>query len=70
MAAVRRGTVTPELVGRLAALAGVPLSRERQEALVPLLREFLDGVARLEEVDVSMCEPPVGFEPPRIARVG
>jgi Asp-tRNA(Asn)/Glu-tRNA(Gln) amidotransferase C subunit len=64
MPIARRGRVTPELVGQLSELSGLPLSRERQEALMPFLRDFLEGMARLEEVDVSKCEPPVAFESP------
>ncbi len=70
MPIARQGRVTPELVGQLSELAGLPLSRERQETLTPFLRDFLEGMARLEEVDVSTCEPPVAFEQPAIAPVG
>jgi Asp-tRNA(Asn)/Glu-tRNA(Gln) amidotransferase C subunit len=62
--------VTPELVGRLARAAGLDLTPERREALVPLLEEFLAGAARLEEVDVLRWEPSVGFDPPATRRAG
>ena len=62
--------MTPELVGQLAEHAGLSLSPDRQAALVPFLRELLDGAARLEEVDVTSYEPPRGFEVPAIQRVG
>lgn len=63
MPGVRRGPVTPGLVGELSELVGLPLSRERQETLTPFLRDFLDGMARLEEVDVSTCEPAQNLPP-------
>ena len=64
MASGKRGTVTPGLVGQLAEAAGLALARDRQEALVPVLREFLDSMRRLEQVDLSLCEPLVGAWPP------
>jgi Asp-tRNA(Asn)/Glu-tRNA(Gln) amidotransferase C subunit len=66
MGAVRRGQVTPELIGQLAALAGLRLSPDRQEALVPFVREFLEGMSRLEAVDLTGCEPPTTVEPPPV----
>lgn len=70
MTAGSRGDVTPELVGRLAQLSGLHLSPERDVALVPFLEGFLAGAARLEEVDVSRCEPPVAFGRPPTRQVG
>ena len=70
MAAGSRGKVTPELVGRLAELSGLRLPPERDIALVPFLEEFLAGAARLEEVDLSRCEPPVAFGRPPARQAG
>ena len=64
MTAGSRGSVTPDLVGRLAEMSGLHLSPERHLVLVPFLEEFLVGAARLEEVDLSRWEPPVAFGRP------
>jgi hypothetical protein len=52
--------VTPELIGRLAELAGVPLAPDRCVELVPFVDELVRGFARLGEVDLRGAEPPLG----------
>lgn len=59
----RRGPgpkVTPELIGRLAELAGTPLTPDRCAELVPFVDELVRGFARLGEVDLGDAEPPLG----------
>lgn len=52
-----RAEVTPELVATLARASGMPLSRQRCEAMVPLLSGLLEGCARLAIVDLEGLEP-------------
>ena len=59
-----RPEATPELVAALARASGVPLSKERCEAMVPLLSGLLEGCARLATVDLEGLEPFV-LPPPR-----
>jgi hypothetical protein len=55
--------VTPELIGRLAGMAGVPLAPDRCAELVPFVDELVRGFARLGEVDLGDAEPPIGAVP-------
>jgi hypothetical protein len=50
--------VTPELIGHLAEVAGVPLAPDRCAHLVPFVDELVRGFARLGEVDLGDEEPP------------
>ena len=59
-----RPEATPELVAALGRASGVPLSRERCEAMAPLLSGLLEGCARLAMGDLDGFEPIV-FPPPR-----
>ncbi len=52
-----RPEATPDLVAALARASGMPLSRERCEAMVPFLSGLLDGCARLATVDLEGVEP-------------
>jgi hypothetical protein len=55
--------VTPELIGRLAEMAGVPLAPDRCAELVPFVDELVRSFARLGEVDLGDAEPPTGAVP-------
>jgi hypothetical protein len=50
---------------RLAALAGVPLSPERVEAVAAVLRIVQAGAAGLAAIDYGDFEPAGAFRPPR-----
>ena len=52
-----RPEATPELVADLGRSAGVPLSRERCEALTALLAGLLEGCARLARAELEGYEP-------------
>jgi hypothetical protein len=55
--------VTPELIGHLAEMAGVPLAADRCAELVPFVDGLVRGFARLGEVDLGDAEPAVGAVP-------
>lgn len=57
----QRITVTPAVVESLAGAAGLPLSPERQQELVPHLEAILAEWSRLDEVDVAGYEPPISL---------
>jgi len=62
--ASERIEITPEIVANLARAAGLPLRPERARTLAPLVEAILKDVARLEDVDVATCEPPIAFRYP------
>jgi hypothetical protein len=47
----------------LREVAGYPLSADRLEAAVPLIREILSAIRMMDEVDVSASEPMTTFRP-------
>ena len=54
--------VTPSTVEELAGLAGLPLSRERRDALTPVIQMLVDGVAAMDALDLSEVEPEIVFD--------
>lgn len=54
-----------ETARRLAALADVPMSEERIEALASVLRIVQAGSAGLAAIDFGDAEPAGAFRPPR-----
>ncbi len=52
-----------ETIRRLAALAGVPLTRERLDALALTLPFLQTGMAALADIDYREVEPAARFRP-------
>jgi hypothetical protein len=44
-------------------IAGYPITSDRLNAALPLIREFLSAIRAMDEVDVSASEPMTTFRP-------
>jgi hypothetical protein len=48
----------------LREIAGYPITSDRLNAALPLLRAILPAIRAMDEVDVSAAEPMTTFRPP------